>query len=75
MQIWKNIADRLIGQVKPKAYQDAAVYLRRMRKVYGETGRLDDWKALIMRLRTEHKAKRRLQEVLDGLEKNRKILD
>ena len=75
LQIWKNIADRLIGQVKPKAYQDAAVYLRRMRKVYGETGRLDDWKALIMRLRTEHKAKRRLQEVLDGLEKNRKILD
>jgi uncharacterized Zn finger protein len=75
LQIWKNIADRLIGQVKPKAYQDAAVYLRRMRKVYEETGCLDDWQALIIRLRTEHKAKRRLQEVLDGLEKNRKLID
>jgi uncharacterized Zn finger protein len=75
LQIWKNIADRLIGQVKPSAYQDAAVYLRCMRKVYEETGRLYDWKALIMRLRKEHKAKRRLQEVLYGLEKNRKIID
>ncbi len=46
-----------------------------MRKVYQQTGRPDDWQALIMRLRTEHKAKRRLQEVLDGLEKNSKLID
>ena len=71
----KSIADRLIGQVKPKAYREAAVYLRHMRKVYQQTGRPDDWQALIMRLRTEHKAKRRLQEVLDGLEKNSKLID
>lgn len=69
LQIWKSIADRLIGQVKPKAYQEAARYLRHMRRVYGETGRLADWNGLIVGLRLEHKAKRRLMEVLDGLER------
>lgn len=68
LQIWKSIADRLIGQVKPKAYEEAAGYLRKMHTVYRQTGRLADWKALIMRLRVEHKAKRRLMEVLTGLE-------
>ncbi|MRR08453.1 MAG: hypothetical protein EG828_16335 [Deltaproteobacteria bacterium] len=65
------MADRLIGQVKPKAYEEAAGYLRKMHKVYGQTGRLADWKGLIMRLRVEHKAKRRLMEVLNGLENDR----
>ncbi len=75
LQIWQSIAEGLIDQVKPKAYQEAAKYLRQMHKVYEQTGRLADWKALLTRLRLEHKAKRRLQEVLDGLEQNRKLID
>lgn len=75
LQIWKSIADRLIGQVKPKAYQQAAVYLKCMHKIYEETGHLGEWKALTLNLRVEHKAKRRLMEVLDELENNRKLLD
>lgn len=75
LRIWLSIAESLIGRVKPKAYREAAVYLRSMRKVYEKTGRIAEWKTLIGRLRVEHKAKRRLQEVLDGLEKDRKIVD
>jgi len=75
LQIWRSIADRLIGQVKPKAYQEAAGYLRQMRKVYEQSGRLADWKALLTSLCVEHKAKRRLMEVLDGLEKNQEFID
>jgi uncharacterized Zn finger protein len=75
LQIWKSIADRLIGQVKPKAYQESAGYLRQMHKVYEQTGRLANWQALLASLRAQHKAKRRLMEVLDGLEKNRKLVD
>ena len=74
LQIWQSIAERLIGQVKPKAYQEAAGYLRQMHKVYEKTGRVTEWKTLIMRLRTQHKAKRRQMEVLDGLENNRKLI-
>jgi uncharacterized Zn finger protein len=74
LQIWLSIAERLIGQVKPKAYQEAAGYLRQMHRVYEKTGRLAEWKTLLMRLRTQHKAKRRLMEVLDDLENNRKLI-
>ena len=43
-------------------------------KVYQETGRLSDWLNLLGELRQEHKAKRRLLEVLDGLS-GKKITD
>ena len=75
LSIWLSIAEGLIGQVKPKSYQEAARYLRQMHKVYEQAARLSDWKALIIRLRGQHKAKRRLMEVLDSLEKNRKLID
>jgi uncharacterized Zn finger protein len=75
LQIWQSIAEGLIALVKPKAYIEAAGYLRQMHKVYEQTDRLSDWKTLIMTLRTQHKAKRRLMEVLDGLEGDRKLID
>lgn len=75
LRIWKMIVDSLIAEVKPKAYQEAAGYLRRMLGVYEETGRLVEWRGLINRLRVEHKAKRRLMEVLDNLGKNKKLLE
>lgn len=75
LQIWQSIAEGLIAQVKPKAYVDAAGYLRQMHKIYVQTDRLSDWKTLIMTLRTQHKAKRRLMEVLDGLVEDRKLID
>lgn len=74
LQIWQSIAERQIGQIKPKSYQEAAGYLRQMHQVYERTGRLADWQALLASLRAQHKAKRRLMEVLDGLEKNRKLV-
>lgn len=69
--IWKDIVDRLIAQVKPKAYHEAAGYLRKMRELYGKSGRRAEWLTMIARLRVAHKAKRRLMEVLDGLERSR----
>jgi uncharacterized Zn finger protein len=74
LDIWRAIAESLIGQVKPKAYEEAAIYLRRMCKVYQETRRASDWQNLLFELRREHKAKRRLMEVLDGLS-GKKITD
>ena len=74
LDIWRAIAESLIGQVKPKAYEEAAVYLRRMCKVYQETRRASDWQNLLGELRREHKAKRQLMEVLDGLS-GKKITD
>ncbi|WP_429885660.1 SWIM zinc finger family protein [Geoalkalibacter halelectricus] len=74
LDIWLAIAEGLIAQVKPKAYEEAAVYLRLMHKVHASEKRLADWQALITRLRRQHKAKRRLMEVLDGLD-GKKLVD
>ncbi|MBD1399561.1 SWIM zinc finger family protein [Pelovirga terrestris] len=74
LQIWLSISKGLIAEVKPKAYEEAAKYLRRMHQVYQRTDRLSEWTSLLQRLRIEHKAKRRLMQVLDGLEKNRKLV-
>ncbi|MBC7359127.1 MAG: SWIM zinc finger domain-containing protein [Desulfacinum sp.] len=68
LRIWQEKAEKLIAQVKPKAYREAAIYLERMRTLYERTDRLPEWKALLLRLRTQHKAKRRLMEVLADLE-------
>ena len=74
LDIWRAIAESLIGQVKPKAYEEAAIYLRRMCKVYQESRRASDWQNLLIELRRDHKAKRRLMEVLDSLS-GKKITD
>lgn len=75
LHIWQAIAERLIAQVKPKSYQEAAGYLLKMHRVYEQTQRLTEWRGLITRLRAEHKPKRKLQEILNDLEKNRKLVD
>jgi len=72
--IWQDIVEGLIDQVKPKAYEEAAVYLRLMKKVYTRDNRLDDWRGLLEELRRKHKAKRRLMGVLDTLSK-KKLID
>lgn len=74
LAIWKDIVNSLIDQVKPKAYEEAAVYLRFMKKVYARDHRLEDWRRLLEGLRRKHKAKRRLIGVLDTLSK-KKLID
>ncbi|MBA3007396.1 MAG: hypothetical protein FP810_12635 [Desulfocapsa sp.] len=68
------MAEGQIDLVKPKAYEVAAGYLRKMHNIYQKTGRLEQWRTLLQILRTTHKAKRRLMEVLDLLE-NKRIID
>jgi uncharacterized Zn finger protein len=73
LAIWQHTVDGLIAQTKPRAYEEAASYLRLMRHVYVQNERVDDWRRLLIRLRTEHKAKRRLMGVLDNLA-NKKLV-
>ncbi len=74
LRIWRNTVAWLIGQVKPRAYEEASGYLHRMHKVYARTGREAEWKTYLQSLRKEHKPKWRLMEVLDGLENNRPLI-
>jgi len=66
--IWKNKAERLIPQVKPSAYQEAAKYLRKAAKVMRQEKKLTEWERYLKELRETHMRKSRLIEILDGLD-------
>jgi len=69
LDIWRGIVDGLIRQVNPKSYEEAAGYLKLMRDVYERLNRVSEWGSLLESLSKEHKAKRRLQEILGRLSK------
>lgn len=66
--IWRNKAERLIAQVKPSAYQEAATYLRKAGAVMARREEQEQWDTYLRDLRETHARKRRLMEILDGLE-------
>ena len=66
--VWKNKAERLIAQVKPNAYQEAAKYLRKAGEVMARQNKQVQWDQYLSSLRETHARKRRLIEILDGLE-------
>lgn len=74
VHIWKGLAESHISRVKPAAYQDAAVYLRKIKKLYHKGKQQTEWQRYLSSLKTTHKAKRRLMQVLDSLE-GKRIID
>lgn len=68
MSIWKNQAERLINQVNPGAYQEAAKYLRKAGVVMSKQNEQGEWDQYLKSLRTAHARKRRLLEILDALD-------
>jgi uncharacterized Zn finger protein len=67
VNIWKNKAERLIAQVKPKAYREAAKYLRKAGAVMARQKNQKQWDQYLQDLRQQHARKSRLMEILDGL--------
>ena len=68
MAIWKNKGERLIAQVKPSAYQEAVKYLRKAGVVMSKQKKQAQWDQYLRSLRDAHARKRRLIEILDGLD-------
>ena len=67
LAIWKRVAEWEIARVKPAAYKVAAPYLKKIRALYRKQKRTAEWKSYLSILRRQHKAKRRLIEILDSL--------
>ncbi len=66
--IWQNKAERLIAQVKPAAYQEAAKYLRKAGAVMALRKEKEQWDKYLLDLKETHARKRRLMEILDSLD-------
>jgi uncharacterized Zn finger protein len=66
--VWKKMAERRIDEVKSKSYQQAAAYLRKLKKLLVDTRRTEEWHKYLAGLRTEHARKRLLLSVLDPMD-------
>ncbi|MDR1396647.1 MAG: hypothetical protein LBJ14_02810, partial [Desulfarculales bacterium] len=65
--LWKGLAEAQISLTKPKAYVEAAVFLRKMGNLMRERSMTAQWDAYIESLGHAHRRKPRLMEVLNGL--------
>ena len=65
VSIWKTIAESLINQTKPSAYEQAASYLRKAEKVMKRLNNLSEWNQYLNNLRGKHVKKHRLIAILD----------
>jgi uncharacterized Zn finger protein len=66
--IWKALAEGLIAQVKPRAYQEAAKYLRKAGQVMAGQEKQKEWDQYLQDLRERHFRKRRFIEIMEGLD-------
>jgi uncharacterized Zn finger protein len=69
--IWKNLVSMEIAHAKPAAYQTAGSYLTKIRSVYTQTERSDEWRAYIADLRLRNNRRPRMLDVLNSLEGRR----
>ena len=67
LEIWKRLAENQIALTKPKAYEVAAGYLRKVRRVMKKMEREKEWQSYIAELRQVNAKKKRLLEILDSL--------
>ena len=67
LAIWKRLAEAQIALTNPKAYEQAAGYLRKVHRVLKQLGKEQDWSRYLAALRRANERKRRLVQILDTL--------
>jgi uncharacterized Zn finger protein len=71
--IWKSIAERQIALTKPKAYEEASRYLRKVHSLLKKLKREEEWKDYLFKLNQANARKPKLIEILSRLEGRRII--
>ncbi len=71
--IWKDIVERQIALTKPKAYEEAARYLRKAQSLLKKLKREEEWKDYLVKLRRDNARKPKLIDILSRLEGRRII--
>lgn len=65
IEIWKAIAEGLINQTKPSAYQQSMRYLRKAKSLMKKQDRMKEWEKFLIGLRQRHSRKIRFIEILN----------
>ncbi len=74
LAIWMDMAERSAAESRPKSYEAAVHYLRKVKALMTDLGRKAEWGQYIAGIRNVNARKRRFLEMLDVLE-GKKILD
>ena len=69
--IWKNLAEKQIALTKPKAYEAAAIYLRKVYSLLKKLKREGEWKDYLLKLRQANARKTKFIEILNRVEGRR----
>jgi uncharacterized Zn finger protein len=69
IDIWKNLAEEMIAVTQTNAYKHAAGYLRKVRRALLSLDRTSDWQSYLENIKQINIRKRRLLEILDGLDR------
>ncbi|HQU58161.1 MAG TPA: hypothetical protein PLU64_03170, partial [Saprospiraceae bacterium] len=64
IDIWREVVESAISTVDPKTYREAKPVLIHIRDTYRKIGQPGQWQIYLETLRSKHKRKRRLMEVL-----------
>jgi len=67
LNAWLSVAESKIVRVRPAAYIAAGEYLRKAKTIWERQKRIEEWNALLGRLRLQNKRRPRMIEVLDAL--------
>jgi len=73
LAIWKSVAEKQIALTKPKAYEAAAIYLRKVYSLLKKLKRENEWENYLFKLRQANARKTKLIEILSRLESRRII--
>jgi uncharacterized Zn finger protein len=71
LSIWKNLSEKQIALTKPKAYEEAARYLKKAHSLLKKLKREEEWKDYLLKLRQTHARKPKLIEILSRLDGRR----
>jgi len=71
IDIWKSIAEKQIALTKPKAYEEAARYLKKAHSLLKKLKREEEWKNYLIKLRQANARKPKLIEILSRMEGRR----
>jgi uncharacterized Zn finger protein len=71
LAIWKNVAEKQIAITQPKAYETAAVYLRKVHNFLKKLKREEEWRDYFFKLRQANARKTKFIEILDRVEGRR----
>ncbi|MEQ8844177.1 MAG: hypothetical protein RIB58_04920 [Phycisphaerales bacterium] len=68
IEIYVSLANAIAAETNTKTYPEAGALLKRVKSLLKKSGREQDWPTILGDFRTENRRKRRLMEVLDGIE-------